>query len=204
MQTPPYFVQRASDQPNTMAPQNSADAELIDRIKRREAEGLAAAYDRYGGIAYSLFVRITRDHAVAEDLVQELFLRVWNRARYFDENKGGLGVWILSIARNMGIDHIRSAQARFGSKLRPIEDVDPLFLSTRSADVDAALDRRALTAAMSSLSANEKRALELAYFEGLSQTEIAAHLQEPLGTVKSWIRSGLGRMRTAMKAGAAT
>src|SRR5947209_15409865 len=139
-----------------MAPPNSADSELIERIKRREPEGLAAAYDRYGGLAFSLFVRITRDHSSSEDLLQELFLRVWNRARYFDENKGGLGVWILSIARNMALDHIRSAQSRFGAKLRPIEDVDPLFLSAPSSDVDAALDRRMLTAAMSNLSANEK------------------------------------------------
>jgi RNA polymerase sigma-70 factor, ECF subfamily len=187
-----------------MAPSNSAETELIERIKRRESDALTAAYDRYGGIAFSLFVRITRDHAVSEDLLQELFLRVWNRARYFDESKGGLGVWILAIARNMAIDHIRSAQARFGGRLRPIEEVDPRFLSTRSRDVESALDRRVLVAAMSSLSANEKRALELAYFDGLSQTEIAAKLQEPLGTVKSWIRSGLGRMRTAMKAEAAT
>jgi RNA polymerase sigma-70 factor (ECF subfamily) len=187
-----------------MAPPNSADTELIESIKRREPDGLALAYDRYGGVAFSLFVRITRDHAISEDLLQELFLRVWNRAPHFDATKGGLGVWILSIARNMAIDHIRSAQARFGTKLRPIENIDPLFLSSRSHDIESALDRRTLVAAMSNLSANEKRALEFAYFEGLSQTEIAARLGEPLGTVKSWIRSALGRMRTAMKAEAAT
>ena len=187
-----------------MAPPNSADSELIDRIMRREPEGLAAAYDKYAGVAFSLFVRVTRDHATSEDLLQELFLRVWNRARYFNAEKGGLGVWIISIARNMAIDHVRSAQSRFGMKLRPLEEVDPLFLTSRSGDVQAALDRRTLLAVMSKLSANEKRALELAYFEGLSQSEIAQHLQEPLGTVKSWIRTGLGRMRTAMKAEAAT
>src|SRR5690242_18698803 len=94
-----------------------ADSELIERIQKRDPEGLAAAYDRYSGIAYGLFMRITRDRAVSEDLLQELFMRVWNRARDFDAAKGALGVWIISIARNMAIDHLRSAQARFGAKL---------------------------------------------------------------------------------------
>jgi RNA polymerase sigma-70 factor (ECF subfamily) len=183
---------------------NSSESELIERIKRREPEGLAAAYDRFGGIAYSVFFRITRDHSVAEDLLQELFFRIWNRGRSFDETKGALSVWIVSIARNMAIDYVRSAQARFSTRLLAIEDIDPLFLSSRSRDLESALDRRAIKAALSNLSANEKRALELAYFDGLSQTEIAAKLQEPLGTVKSWIRSGLVRLRTAMKAGVVT
>ncbi len=181
-----------------------ADSELIERIKRREPEGLAAAYDRYGGVAFSLFVRITRDRNVAEDLLQELFLRVWNRGRHFDETKGALGVWIISIARNMAIDYVRSAQARFTSRLRPIEDIDPLFLSSKAHDAETAVDRRVIVTALANLNANEKRALELAYFDGLSQTEIARKMEEPLGTVKSWIRSGLGRLRVAMKAGATT
>jgi RNA polymerase sigma-70 factor, ECF subfamily len=186
-----------------MAPPSS-ESELIDRIKRREPEGLAAAYDRFGGIAYSVFFRITRDHSVAEDLLQELFFRIWNRGRYFDEAKGGLGVWIVSIARNMAIDYLRSSQARFSTRLLPLEDIDPLFMSSKPHDIEGALDRRVIKTALANLNANEKRALELAYFEGLSQTEIAAKLQEPLGTVKSWIRSGLIRLRTALKAGVAT
>lgn len=187
-----------------MPPANPAESDLIERIKRREPEGLTAIYDRFGGIAYSVFVRITHDHAVAEDLLQELFLRIWNRSRFFDETKGALGVWILSIARNMAIDYVRSAQARFTTRLLPIEDINPLFLSSKSKDVESTLDRRVIKSALANLNANEKRVLELAYFEGLSQSEIAAQLDEPLGTVKSWIRSGLGRLRLAMKAGAPT
>jgi RNA polymerase sigma-70 factor (ECF subfamily) len=187
-----------------MAPANSAESELIERIKRREPEGLTAVYDRFGGIAYSVFFRITRDHATAEDLLQELFLRIWNRCRHFDETKGALGVWIVSIARNMAIDYVRSSQARFTARLSPLEDINPLFLSSTSKELESALDRRVIKAALANLSANEKHALELAYFDGLSQTEIAAKLDEPLGTVKSWIRSGLGKLRLAMKAGAPT
>ncbi|HEX4772443.1 MAG TPA: sigma-70 family RNA polymerase sigma factor [Bryobacteraceae bacterium] len=187
-----------------MVPANSPESELIERIKRREPEGLTAVYDRYATAAYSVFLRITRDAAVAEDLLQELFFRIWNRSRHFDETKGALGVWILAIARNMAIDYVRSAQARFSSRLLPLGDINPLFLSSRSKEVEGVIDRGAVKAALSGLNANEKRVLEMAYFDGLTQTEIAAKLDEPLGTVKSWTRSALGRLRSAMKAGAAT
>jgi RNA polymerase sigma-70 factor (ECF subfamily) len=187
-----------------MASSTTADSELIERIQRRDPEGLSAAYDRYSGIAYGLFMRITRDQAVAEDLLQELFLRVWNRAREFDAGKGALGVWIISIARNMGIDYIRSAQARFGARLRPLENVDTLAFSTQPTDAEGVLDsRRAVKAALSNLNTNERKVLELAYFEGCSQTEISKRLNEPLGTVKTWMRTGLLRMRGAMRLEAA-
>jgi len=186
-----------------MVPANSPESDLIERIKRREPEGLTAIYDRFAAAAYSVFLRITRDPTVAEDLLQELFFRIWNRSRHFDETKGALGVWILAIARNMAIDYVRSAQARFTTRLLPIDDINPLFLSSKSKEVEGAIDRGVVKAALAALNANEKRVLEMAYFDGLSQTEIAAKLEEPLGTVKSWMRSGLGRLRLAMKAGAA-
>lgn len=183
---------------------STADSELIARIQKRDPEGLATAYDRYSGIAYGIFVRITRDQSVAEDLLQELFLRVWNRGREFDSTKGALGVWIISIARNMAIDYLRSAQARFGARLRPIDNVDPLAFSRQPADAETILDsRRAVNSALSSLNAHERKVLELAYFEGCSQTEIAAKLNEPLGTVKTWMRTALSRLRGAARVEAA-
>ncbi len=181
-----------------------ADSEVIARIQKRDPEGLTAAYDRYSGIAYGVFMRITRDQAVAEDLLQELFLRIWNRARDFDSAKGALGVWIISIARNMAIDYLRSAQARFGAKLRPIENVDPMAFSRQSNNTESLLDsRRTVKTALSTLNANERKVLELAYFEGFSQSEIAKRLNEPLGTVKTWMRAGLMRLRGALRLEAA-
>lgn len=186
-----------------MKSSDQGDAELIEAIRQRRPESLAALYDRYAAITYSLFLRITRDHSVSEDLLQELFIRVWNRGRDFDPQKGALGGWIVAIARNMAIDHIRSAQARFQTRLRPIDSIDPANLSSRaSSGTESLLDaRRSIASAFSSLSDNEKRVLQLAYFEGCSQTEIADKLQEPLGTVKSWARSGLGRLRSILKEG---
>lgn len=181
-----------------------AENELVAKLRARDTDGIAAAYDRYGRLAYSLFVRVTRDQGVAEDLVQELFLRVWNRSREFDPNKGTLGVWILAIARNMAIDHVRSAQARFQNKLRSLEQTDQLSFSYKPSDLVSLLDNaKAVREAVLELTPNQKRVLEMAYFEGFSQSEIAAKLQEPLGTVKSWTRSAIERLRAVVKAGVA-
>ena len=177
--------------------------ELIEGLQKRDPEALATAYDRYGQVVYSLFLRITRDQSVAEDLVQELFIRVWNNARHFDAAKGSFGVWILSIARNMAIDHVRSAQSRFATRLRPLEDAERVRSTSEGGQQqESILDQaRTVSAAFSYLNFNQKRVLELAYYEGFSQTEIAARLNEPLGTVKSWMRSGLTRLRTAVDGG---
>ncbi len=185
-----------------MHPKQAADSELIQKLHARDADAIALAYDRYGSLVYSLFLRMTRDQSAAEDLVQELFLRLWNKGRDFDPEKGSLGVWILSIARNIGIDHVRSASARFQTRLRPIDQTDQLSFSYKPKEPEAVIDNtRAVKQAFSELTSNQRRVLEMAYYEGYSQSEIAAQLQEPLGTVKSWMRAALGRLRTAVKAG---
>jgi RNA polymerase sigma-70 factor (ECF subfamily) len=180
-----------------------SEAELAEKLRSSDPEGLADAYDRYGRVAYSLFVRITRDQSVAEDLVQELFLRLWNRRREFDATRGALGAWLLSIARNMAIDHVRSAQTRFQSKLRPIEQTDTLRFSYKPDEPANVIDdAKAVHEALAELKPNHRKVLELAYFEGYSQSEIAVRLEEPLGTVKSWMRAALERVRVAVKGGA--
>ncbi|HLH01196.1 MAG TPA: sigma-70 family RNA polymerase sigma factor [Bryobacteraceae bacterium] len=184
-----------------MPRKQTPDSEIVEKLRARDPEGIAAAYDRYGRIAYSIFLRITHDNAAAEDLVQELFLRVWNRARDFDASKGSLSVWILSIARNIGIDYARSAQSRFQNRLRPLDQTDPLAFSYQSKEPELFENAKSIREALSELTANQRQVLELAYFEGFSQSEIARKLQQPLGTVKSWMRSALGRLRAAMKTG---
>ena len=179
---------------------DAAEADLIERLRKRDPESLAAAYDRYGKLVYSLFIRITRNQSTAEDLVQELFLRLWNHANEFDPAKGALGVWIVSIARNIGIDHVRSAQSRFSARLRGIDHIDPLCFSHNPSGAESRIDNvRTVREAFASLTPNEKRVIEMAYFDGYSQSEIAKEIQEPLGTVKSWMRSALGRLRVAVK-----
>jgi RNA polymerase sigma-70 factor (ECF subfamily) len=182
-----------------MRPDDSADRDIIERLHQRDPDGLARAYDRYGRAAYSLFLRITHDNTAAEDLVQELFLRLWNRSRDFDSNKGALGVWILSIARNMAIDYARSAQTRFANRLQSMDRLEALCCSPDPSRPESRIDDvRAVQAAFAALSADERRVIELAYFEGFSQSEIAANTDQPLGTVKSRMRAALGRMRSAI------
>src|SRR6476661_9431678 len=91
------------------------DADVVRRLKSRDADVIGELYDRYGRIAYTLILRIVHDRAVAEDLVQESFLRVWNRAQAFDAERGSLGPWILTVARNQALDYIRSVQGRVWS-----------------------------------------------------------------------------------------
>ncbi len=176
-----------------------AEARAIELLRARDPQGLAAAYDLYASPAFALLVRITRDKIVAEDLLQEVFLRLWNHAQEFDSNRGTLGIWIMSIARHLAIDHVRSAQNRFSTKLRPIENADaPCFLRNPNTEQSRITDQQTVRDAFATLNAEEKRIIELAYFEGFSQTEIASRLEQPLGTVKSRIRSALQRLRAAV------
>ncbi len=188
-----------------MPAQDIPESELIDRLRKRDPDGLAGAYDRYAKLVYSLFLRITRNQSTAEDLVQELFLRLWNRVGEFDPDKGALGVWIVSIARNMAIDHVRSAQSRFSARLRAIDHIDQLCSSHNPSGAESRIDNvRTVREAFTNLNSNEKRVIEMAYFQGFSQSEIAHEIHEPLGTVKSWMRSALGRLRVAVKGTANT
>jgi RNA polymerase sigma-70 factor, ECF subfamily len=179
---------------------DSTESRIIEQLRRRDPDGLAGAYDLYARTVFALLLRITRDKAAAEDLLQELFLRVWNRGRDFDSRKGTLGVWIMAIARNMAIDHVRSAQTRFSSRVRPMDHVEGLCFAHDPTGPEMRIhDVRTIREAFAALNAEEKRVMELAYFEGFSQSEIAERLQQPLGTVKSRMRSALQRLRTAMK-----
>lgn len=186
-----------------MKAQDVSDADLVNRLCKRDPEALGAIYDKYAHAAYGLVLRITHDPGATEDLLQELFIRLWNRARDFDSSRGALGVWILSIARNMAIDHVRSAQARFAQRLAPVEQMDHFHSLSPTTEPESVIDRaRTVQLALSSLNANEKQVLELAYFEGCSHSEIASRLGAPLGTVKSWMRAALGRLREAVKGSA--
>lgn len=172
------------------------DGDLARRLKAREPQALAHVYDRYGRAVYSVIYRMVRNTSAAEDLAQETFLRVWSRARAFDQQKGSLGPWILTIARNRAIDYLRSVEGRMGATTL---ELDRLEQPARFADLSATIlhvDRvRLLKEAFEKLTPNQRTVIELAYFEGLSQTEMAGRLQQPLGTVKSWVRTALKVLR---------
>lgn len=177
-----------------------AEADLMDRLCKRDPRALVAIYDSYARSVYSLCVRITHDQSTAEDLVQELFLRLWNRARLFNSKRINLGVWLLSVARDMALDQVRSGSARFAKRLHPMEHMEQFSYSVSLDGSDSMMARIInFKVALSSLQVHERRVLELAYCEGYPQTEIANLLERPLDTVKSWMQSALTRLRLSVE-----
>src|SRR5262249_18709939 len=140
-------------------------------------------------------LRVVRDAAIAEDLTQETFLRVWNRAQAFDPERGAIGAWLLAVARNRAIDWLRSTRGRERNALEFEESDHPSLYTDMEPDLLLSDKARRVKAAMERLPANHRQVIELAYFEGLSQTEMAERLGQPLGTVKTWVRTALKSLR---------
>jgi RNA polymerase sigma-70 factor, ECF subfamily len=176
-----------------------ADREIARRLKNREQDALGQLYDRYGRLVYSVIFRIVKNTSVAEDLVQETFLRVWNRVQGFDEDKGALGPWILTIARNRAIDYLRSIDGRMSQNMYELSgNEQPGFFGDLEKDMLNSDRARVLRAAFKKLNQNQQMVIELAYFEGLSQTEMAEKMNQPLGTVKTWVRTALQALRNEL------
>ncbi|MEP6962931.1 MAG: sigma-70 family RNA polymerase sigma factor [Acidobacteriota bacterium] len=180
------------------------EPELAERLRRRDPKVMSALYDRYGRLVYSLIQRVVRDSGVAEDLTQETFLRIWNRGQAFDTQRGALGPWIITVARNRAIDYLRSSDGRMASHSIELADLEQPSRFTDFNDKALSMDRaRRLKEAFEHLTPNQKAVLELAYYEGLSQTEMAERMQQPLGTVKTWVRAALKTMRDQLGEAAA-
>lgn len=172
------------------------DRELARRLKAGDPHAMSDLYDRYGRLTYSVIYRMVRNPGAAEDLVQETFLRVWNRVQSFDQERGSLGPWILTVARHRAIDYLRSIDGRMSAGSLEIDRLDHPALFTDFENNTLSIDRaRCIRAAFEKLNPNQRMVIELAYFEGLSQTEMAERMKQPLGTVKTWVRSALRVLR---------
>src|SRR5579862_2221350 len=180
------------------------DGDLARRLQQRDADAMRELYDRYGRLVYSLILRIVRNSAAAEDLVQETFLRVWNRMQAFDQERGALGPWVLTVARNRAIDYLRSTDGRMSAGALELDHLEHPGQFRDFEDRALSLDRaRRLKDAFEKLTPHQKTVVELAYYEGLSQTEMAERMQQPLGTVKTWVRSALKVLREQLTEAAA-
>jgi len=180
------------------------DGDLARRLRARDAGAMRELYDRYGRLVYSLILRMVRNSAAAEDLVQETFLRIWNRMQAFDQERGALGPWVLTVARNRAIDYLRSADARMSAAALELDQLEHPGKFCNFEDRALSLDRaRRLKDAFEKLTTHQKTVVELVYYEGLSQTEMAERLQQPLGTVKTWVRSALKVLREQLTEAAA-
>ena len=172
------------------------DRELAERLKRREPQAMADLYDRYGRVTYVLIFRIVRNTGTAEDLVQETFLRVWNRMQAFDHEKGALGPWVMTVARNRAIDYLRSVDGRMAKNAFELDTNEhPSLFSNLETEVLNSDRARRLRTAFEKLTPNQRLVIELAYYEGLSQSEMADRMKQPLGTIKTWVRGALKALR---------
>ena len=180
------------------------DGDLARRLQSRDAGAMRELYDRYGRLVYSLILRMVRNSGAAEDLVQETFLRVWNRIQAFDQERGALGPWVLTVARNRAIDYLRSADGKMSAGALELDRLEHPGQFRDFEDRALSLDRaRRLKDAFEKLTPHQKTVVELAYYEGLSQTEMAERMQQPLGTVKTWVRSALKVLREQLTEAAA-
>ena len=179
---------------------DDADRSCLVRIAAGELHALDELYERYKTMAYSIAYRITNDATLAEDVVQDAFLGAWRNAERYVAGKGSVKTWLLSIVHHRAIDAIR--RRRPTTELPGAEAPVPVALTLPDtwAEVEQRLDRDTVLAALDTISQVQREAIELAYFGGLSQTEIAERTGVPLGTVKGRLRLGLAGLRAALLA----
>jgi len=185
----------------TASPADDADRAVLALVADGQLDALQDLYDRYRTMAYSIALRITTDPSLAEDVVQDAFLGVWRNASRYVEGRGSVKTWLLSIVHHRAIDAIR--RRRPTTALPEREETPPpsLTLPDIWAEVAGNLDRAEIAAAMATLPDVQREAIELAYWGGLTQQEIAARTAAPLGTVKSRVRLGLLGLRRALVGG---
>ena len=177
------------------------DATLAGRLLEHDVSAFEELYDRHSRLVYGLVLRIVGHSASAEEVAQEVFFQLWRNASQYDRSRGPFLPWLLTMARNRALDHLRLK----GERQRRREDqAEELPAVVSEPDFEHGLDQQRRAAKvrglMAALEPRQRRAIELAYFEGLSHSEIAAALEEPLGTVKSWIRNGLLKLREGLQA----
>lgn len=172
------------------------DVELLKAVAAKDEAALGQLYDRYRLILFGVLVRILNSREEAEDVLQEVFLQVWRRAADFDENRGRPFTWLVTLARSRGIDRLRSLAARERVAVAGANEAsESEQVSDAATDAIRSEQREVVNNALSQLPEEQKRPLMLAYFDGLTQSEIATRLGAPLGTVKTRMRSGMMKLR---------
>jgi RNA polymerase sigma-70 factor (ECF subfamily) len=181
------------------------DVSLLQRILARDTAAVAELYDRHSRLLFGLITRILRDRAEAEEILQQVFVRVWTRAELYDPRLGGPKPWLVRLARNCAIDRLRARRARDGAGWTPLDEsmAEPAASNTDIRTPEAAaLDaerRGKVMDALDALPAEQRRLIEAAFFEGYTHSELAERFGLPLGTVKTRIRAGMIAMRQRLE-----
>jgi RNA polymerase sigma-70 factor (ECF subfamily) len=182
-----------------------SDDELVTRLQGRDLEAFETLYERYADLVFSVSMRVAGDRHVAEDITQDVFLRLWRRPDHFDAARGKFVTWLLSVARNRSIDERRGYARRMrhaapiGNEGEEAAVPDADVANDPAAATVLADDSRAIRAAVAVLPHEQRLVINLAYFGGLTQQEIASKLGQPLGTVKTRIRLGMQKLRRALE-----
>jgi RNA polymerase sigma-70 factor (ECF subfamily) len=188
-------MDRESQIVNPPPPSAPEDTALLALVRNGDEYAMASLYDRYSRIVYSVALRVLRDPAAAEDVLQEIFMQLWRHPDGFVAGRGSLGGWLAVVARNRSIDALR--------RKRPTETLDDIVLAAGYDLADEAERNHLMERARSvirQLPAEQRRTLEMAFFDGLTHSEIAEMTGDPLGTVKTRIRSALATLRKAFTA----
>jgi len=174
------------------------DADVISLLVAGDTRAIESLYDRYARLAFGLAYKILNDRMAAEDVVQDAFIALWRHAATFDPDRGQVRNWLLRIVRNRAIDRLRGNATH--REIRNIDDAHLAVEDTAWDHVAAGADRTQVRDLLQDLPSGQRRAIELSYFGGLSQPEVAVTMRLPLGTVKSRQRLGLEKMRRALRA----
>ncbi len=185
-------------------PENSpSDVELMEAIKESSAEALESLYDRYSGVLKAIVMRVLHNDTESDDLLQEVFVEIWNQAHHFSAEKGKPLGWMVTLTRRRAIDRLRKKQSyqRVEERLRLETEQQPeaWIHDTIDAELEQSDTRRLLAQMLSHLPPAQQQAIDLAFYKGMSQREIAAHTGIPLGTIKTRIELGLKKLGEALK-----
>jgi RNA polymerase sigma-70 factor, ECF subfamily len=178
-----------------------AEVELLRRIGGGDRQSFAQLYDRFSSAVFSAAYRIVNNQQAAEDVLQEVFLQIWEKAALYDPARGKPLTWAITLTRNKAIDRLRATQrrGRLQESLERDAGVGELFDGRSSFDAVDLLEKgRLVSEALNKLPIEQREALDLAFFSGLTQSEIAEHLREPLGTIKARIRRGMMRLKSLL------
>jgi RNA polymerase sigma-70 factor (ECF subfamily) len=177
-----------------------ADRQTLERVSRGDPAAMEPLYQRFAARAFAICLRILRERHEAEEVLQETFLEVWRRAKEYDPRRGAIEAWVATIARTRAIDHLRTQRTanRVAEAAQPtsVLSTPPTAPDTAAAESQ---DKVRVEKALKSLPTGQRHALELAYFEGLSHTEIAERTGDPLGTVKTRVRLGMEKLAALIK-----
>jgi RNA polymerase sigma-70 factor (ECF subfamily) len=191
------FDERAMNLDEVTAAVTASDVELVALLRAQPAAGIAALYDRYGRLIFSMALRVVQDRGAAEEITQDVFMRCWRNLDRYQPSQGSLAAWMLSITHNRAIDELRSRRGKDMRReisddiLQPQAAIDPGF--------EEALLRGEIQQALQTLPVAQRDVIELVFWNGLTRREIAERLSLPLGTVHTRLRLGMDKLREALR-----